>query len=94
MEQVVVTMTWGCVMVIISNPLHVIRANMVVVAFLRRTLQRKGCLHNVCAGNIRNNTKLGRKDIIMQATNAREKKKEVEESRCQEYILKLISETA
>lgn len=30
----------------------------------------------------------------MQATNAREKKKEVEESRCQEYILKLISETA
>lgn len=94
MEQVDVTMTWGCVVVTISNPLHVIRANMVVVAFLRRTLQRKGCLHSVCAGNIRNNTKLGQKDIIMQATNAREKKKEVEESRCQEYILKLISETA
>lgn len=94
MEQVDVTMTWGCVVVTISNPLHVIRANMVVVAFLWRTLQRKGCLHSVCAGNIRNNTKLGQKDIIMQATNAREKKKEVEESRCQEYILKLISETA
>lgn len=38
MEQVDITVTWGCVVVTISNPLHVINANMAMVAFLWRSL--------------------------------------------------------